>query len=72
MIPPDLSEGACVGKDSDLWFPDKTQSPERADEAKAICSGCPVRGVCLEYALSSGQAYGIWGGKTATEREKMT
>ena len=40
-------------------------------EAKAICSGCPVRQECLDYALDSRQAYGIWGGKTPTERRRM-
>lgn len=71
MIESSLSMGACVGKDADLWFPDRSHSLAQVEEAKAICSGCPVRSACLEFALDSRQAYGIWGGKTPTERRRM-
>jgi len=38
-------------------------------EAKHICSSCPVRNLCLEFALDSGEDYGIWGGLTPMERD---
>lgn len=41
--------------------------------AKYICSLCPVKKQCLDYALGlpQGQQFGIWGGKTARERKKI-
>ena len=71
MIPSSLSRGACVGKDTTLWFPDRSRGPHGSDEAKLICSGCPVRKECLQYALSSDMAFGVWGGTTPAERRRM-
>ena len=50
---------ACVGSDPNLFFPLPGQS---ADEAKAICAGCQVRGACLARALANGERHGVWGG----------
>lgn len=61
--------GACVGKDPDLWFPGR--GPNSANTAKAVCQGCPVRELCLEYALEAKEEFGIWGGTTPTERKRM-
>lgn len=38
-------------------------------EAKRICSGCPVIQECREYALdeSNGIEHGVWGGMTERE-----
>jgi len=38
--------------------------------AKAACSRCPVRLLCLDYAISAGMT-GIWGGTTPEERSRM-
>jgi len=32
-------------------------------EAKSLCGGCPVRGQCLEGALSRQEPAGVWGGE---------
>lgn len=37
-------------------------------EAKSICFACPVRRECLEHALVTHEAYGMFGGKTPLER----
>jgi WhiB family redox-sensing transcriptional regulator len=37
--------------------------------AKAVCARCPVSRRCLDWAVSTQQAYGIWGGATNVERE---
>ena len=39
--------------------------------AKALCSGCQVRPVCLLYALETNQATGVWGGTTDDERRAL-
>ncbi len=41
----------------------------REQEAKGICTQCLVRAECLDYALSTREAYGIWGGLTELERK---
>ena len=60
--------------DPNLFFPDDlVGSPHDrklvANEAKAICSVCPVKIRCLDYAVSAGM-HGIWGGTTDSERRR--
>jgi len=38
---------------------------------KQICALCPVRDLCLEYALEAKEEYGIWGGLTTRERQEL-
>jgi len=61
-----IDEAACSGADPDLFFPTKG---EPAQEAKALCAGCPVRKACKDYAESSPiMLAGVWGGTTERER----
>jgi WhiB family redox-sensing transcriptional regulator len=39
--------------------------------AKAVCAGCDVRADCLEFAISTNQEYGIWGGTSEEERRVL-
>lgn len=39
--------------------------------AKSVCYLCPVRQECLEYAILSEERWGVWGGMTAPERERL-
>ena len=63
-------QAACRDADPETFFPIDETKPNgpRVTAAKAICSGCPVRAQCLDYALGSGQRWGIWGGLTTPER----
>jgi WhiB family redox-sensing transcriptional regulator len=58
----------CLGVDPDLFFPERGASTR---EAKEVCRGCIVRADCLEYALSNGEKFGIWGGLSERERRKL-
>lgn len=40
-------------------------------EIRAVCQRCPVRDDCLDYALSTRQAHGVWGGLTTNERAAL-
>ena len=60
--------GACRGIEVALFFP---AVEHEAYEAKAICSMCPVRARCLEFALEQGERFGIWGGYTTLERKEL-
>ena len=59
---------ACCGTALDLFYPERGQS---ADPARQVCTRCPVRQPCLEYALSNRVTYGIWGGLTERERRPL-
>ena len=40
-------------------------------EAKKVCTGCDVKGDCLEYALAHDERFGIWGGLSERERRRL-
>ena len=54
---------ACRSAEPELFFP-----AEGAERAKAVCGTCAVRRECLQFALATGQPYGVWGGMSAHER----
>ncbi len=64
---------ACRDADPELFFaPDYERardSARRETEALAICAGCPVRVLCLNWATEAGEK-GIWGGTTDTDRQR--
>ena len=68
------ADAACRNSDPELFFPDGSPSSTRAQvkRAKLICRGCPISAACLNWALSSGQEAGIWGGLTEDERRRLS
>lgn len=60
--------GACRGLDPDIFYP---PADEESEEAKAVCAQCTVRDQCLEFALSTRESEGVWGGTTARERRRI-
>lgn len=54
----------------DVFFPGRGEYVETR-EAKRICSGCPVRLECLQFALEKGIRFGIWGGVTELGRRRL-
>jgi WhiB family redox-sensing transcriptional regulator len=67
-------DAACRGTDvSTFYHPDNERGISRARRelrAKAICAGCPVRAICLNWALGTREPYGVWGGLSVEEREQ--
>jgi WhiB family transcriptional regulator, redox-sensing transcriptional regulator len=59
---------ACLGTDTELYFPVSTAG---AEQAKMLCQQCPVITQCLDWALTTGQHDGIWGGRTEDERRTL-
>jgi WhiB family redox-sensing transcriptional regulator len=57
-----------VTADDDPFF-DGGEDNQRA--AIAICQLCPVQDPCLAYAISTGQQYGVWGGKPQAELRRL-
>jgi len=59
---------ACREFSVESFYPPTDQD---GDEAKAICFTCSVREQCLEFALTAGERFGIWGGMTPQERRYL-
>ena len=73
MWEPDVdwrNDAACNGVASDIFFP-ASEEPPAASRAKEICAECPVQEACLQYALSTNQSAGVWGGLDANERRRL-
>ena len=64
---------ACRDTDPDLFFPVGTTGPaiEQIENAKAVCRVCDVQKNCLDYALTTNQDSGIWGGTSEEERRAL-
>lgn len=65
---PWMAEAICSQTDPDAFYPEKGCS---SAEAKRVCQGCPVREICLEFALANHERWGIYGGKSERERRKI-
>jgi WhiB family redox-sensing transcriptional regulator len=65
--------GLCRYEDPDLFFPvgDSHQARQDTEHAKQVCAPCPVRETCLEWAVSTGQWVGVWGGLSETDRADL-
>jgi WhiB family transcriptional regulator, redox-sensing transcriptional regulator len=59
---------ACREIAVELFFPPAEQE---ADTAKAVCKDCTVKEPCLEFAITGGERFGIWGGLTTQERRSL-
>jgi WhiB family transcriptional regulator, redox-sensing transcriptional regulator len=65
---PWVAYASCRDADPEIFFPSTEDSVEAAVR---ICSGCPVREECLEWALDTRVRYGIWGGLTEKQRRRL-
>jgi WhiB family redox-sensing transcriptional regulator len=63
----------CRDTDPNLFFPVGTTgfALMQIERAKQVCSECPVRVDCLDYALETNQDSGIWGGTSEEERRVL-
>jgi WhiB family redox-sensing transcriptional regulator len=67
-IPTWMDDGLCAQTSPDDFFPDQG---EGVADAKKVCAACPVSTQCLTYALDNRERFGVWGGTTAEERERI-
>lgn len=55
-------EVPCLNRQKEfIDYPE--ESPPTAQEAEALCLGCPLRKLCGEYAEKAGVSWGVWNGK---------
>jgi WhiB family transcriptional regulator, redox-sensing transcriptional regulator len=67
------SHGACLSADPELFFPLSSHGPasEQIRRAKSVCARCPVTAQCLEFALSTSEVHGVWGGTDEDQRRRL-
>lgn len=64
-----MAQAACKTADPEIFFVDAKEK-DLVAEAKSYCGICPIVMQCLTYALSN-EEFGIWGGTTASERDRV-
>ena len=57
------AKAECRGEATEDFF-----APGGEAAAKELCSWCPVRTDCLDYAITRPEPYGVWGGLNEDER----
>ena len=67
------SEALCRDTDPELFFPIGTTGAAlvQIEHARAVCRQCPVQADCLDFALTTNQDSGIWGGTSEEERRVL-
>jgi WhiB family redox-sensing transcriptional regulator len=67
------NRAACLDEDPELFFPTGNTGPAllQIEETKAVCGRCKVAHTCLEWAMESGQDFGVWGGLSEDERRAL-
>lgn len=65
---PWADRAVCAQADPEAWFPAKGRANRYA---KAVCAHCPVRQRCLDWAMATDQRFGVWGGLSTRERDRM-
>jgi hypothetical protein len=67
-VPAWMDRALCAQTDPQLFFPESSANP---NEAKRICSSCPVQTECLTYAIEQNDPNGVWGGLGPRERKRL-
>jgi WhiB family redox-sensing transcriptional regulator len=61
----------CVGQTELFFVESRGYSGAQYSKAKEICHTCPVKSECLKFALENSMEFGVWGGKTPAERDRI-
>ena len=61
------NDALCRGFPAEWWFPEQGV---QFRSALFVCSRCPSRDPCLQFALDESITHGIWGGLTEAGRRK--
>jgi WhiB family redox-sensing transcriptional regulator len=65
---PWVVDALCAQTDPEQFFPEKGGSTRIAKE---VCASCFVQAECLDYALTTNERFGIWGGLSEHERRAL-
>lgn len=64
-------EGDCVQHAELFRKAGDVGEDEQVQAARDICTTCPYADACRMYALQHREAWGIWGGTTAAQRDEL-
>jgi hypothetical protein len=70
VIPKFKNRAACEGTDTDQWFSKDSGEYSNEQLLFRICSGCPAKNECLNYALEY-RVTGYWAGTTDRRRKEL-
>lgn len=70
---PWMEAAVCASAPPEVWFPEGPGNGNQFQIRAAVraCLGCPVRELCLDYAMKTNQRFGVWGAKTARQRAHL-
>lgn len=63
------ADANCREKEQRIFFPERGDSSTK--RARRACGSCAVRAECLEWAMEHTVKFGIWGGLSENQREKL-
>jgi WhiB family transcriptional regulator, redox-sensing transcriptional regulator len=75
-----MEHAKCARMDQEIFFGGEYEGRRRhrpsltsieIRRAKAICAVCPVLWDCFQYAMENDEEYGVWGGTTRRERQRL-
>ena len=73
-MPEWMAHAACRSPhfNADWWWPESAH-PDQGNTPLAlnICGYCPVRDLCLDFAIHNREEYGIWGGLMPDGRRRI-
>jgi WhiB family redox-sensing transcriptional regulator len=61
----------CLGSSPELFYFEAGQSKRKNYAVNEFCAKCDVRERCLEFALNNEERFGVWGGLTPAERNRI-
>lgn len=56
----------------DAFFPWDDERNNPYTLARQLCQECPIRLICLSYAIDNNEQEGVWGGMSPYERNLLT
>lgn len=68
-----MQHGLCRRVDAEIFFPEGRGGAVaiKTRQAKKVCSRCPVRLLCRDWAVETRQDFGVWGGLSEDERDGL-
>ena len=67
-----MPDAGCHGLPPEWFFPERDEGRDNhGDRAKAACTLCPIRTVCLDAAVARNEPAGIWGGAGEARRRQL-
>ena len=72
-VPWEYEEPLCAEIGSDIFFAEKDE-PDfmlKGMQARQICGRCLHKTECAEWAITTAEEFGVWGGTGSKERQRI-